>query len=70
MHADRTNRVALTLFGLLVFLAGAASLVASAGGFGTPFTQRALFANRVSAYIAMHGDWCGRPQQRSACWSR
>ena len=57
MHADRTNRVALTLFGLLAFLAGIASLVASAGGFGTPFTQRALFANRVSAYISMHGDW-------------
>ena len=30
MHADRTNRFVLTLFGLLVLLAGAASLTASA----------------------------------------
>ncbi len=57
MHADRTNRLALTLFGLLVFLAGGASLVASVGGFGKTFSRHTLFANRVSAYIAMHGDW-------------
>jgi len=57
MHADRTNRLALTLFGLLVFLAGVASLAASVGGFGAPFSGHALFANRVSAYIAVHGDW-------------
>jgi hypothetical protein len=57
MHADRTNRLALILFGLLVFLAGVASLVASVGGFGTTFSRHALFANRVSAYIGRHGDW-------------
>ena len=57
MHADRTNRFALTLFGLLVLLAGAASLTASVGGFGTAFSTRALFANRASSYIGQHGIW-------------
>jgi hypothetical protein len=57
MHADRTNRFALTLFGLLVLLAGAASLTASVGGFGTAFSTRALFANRASSYIGQHGSW-------------
>ena len=57
MHADRTNRFALTLFGLLVLLAGAASLTASVGGFGTAFSTRALFANRASSYIGQHGTW-------------
>jgi hypothetical protein len=57
MHADRTNRVALTLFGLLVLLAGAAGMTASVGGFGTTFSSRALFANRVSTYIGQHGTW-------------
>ena len=57
MHADRTNRFALTLFGLLVLLVGAAGMTASLGGFGTAFSTRALFANRVSTYIGQHGTW-------------
>jgi hypothetical protein len=57
MHADRTNRVALTLFGLLVLIAGAAGMTASAGVFGTAFSKRTLFANRVSTYIGHHGTW-------------
>ena len=57
MHADRTNRVALTLFGLLVLLTGAAGITASAGVFGTGFSRRTLFANRVSDYIGHHGTW-------------
>jgi hypothetical protein len=57
MHADRTNRLALTLFGLLVLLAGAAGMTASLGGFGTTFSSRVLFANRVSTYIGQHGTW-------------
>jgi hypothetical protein len=55
MHADRTNRVALTLFGLLVLAAGAAGMAASTGVFGTAFSRRILFANRVSSYIGHHG---------------
>ena len=34
MHADRTNRVALILFGLLALAVGAAGITASAGVFG------------------------------------
>ena len=57
MHADRTKRFALTLFGLLVLIAGAASMTASTGVFSTPFSTRTLFANRVSTYIGQHGTW-------------
>ena len=57
MHADRTNRVALILLGLLALLTGAAALTASAGGFGATFSHRALFANRVSSYTGEHGSW-------------
>jgi len=57
MHADRTNRTVLTIFGLLVLLAGAAGMAASVGVFGTAFSQRTLFDNRVSAFIGQHGTW-------------
>ena len=56
MHADRTNRTALILFGLLVFAAGGAGMTASVGGFGQAFSHRSLFDNRVSAYIGHH-EW-------------
>ena len=55
MHADRTNRAALIVFGLLVFAAGGAGMAASVGGFGQAFPHRTLFDNRVSAYIGHHG---------------
>lgn len=57
MHADRTNRVALTLLGLLVLAAGAAAMTASAGGFGTAFSRRTLFDNQASSYIGANGTW-------------
>jgi hypothetical protein len=57
MHTDRTNRLALTVFGLVVFLAGVFGLIVSTGGFGKAYAHRALFANRVSTYIGAHGDW-------------
>jgi hypothetical protein len=56
MHADRTNRTALIVFGLLVLAAGAAGMTASVGGFGQAFSHRTLFANAVSAYIGHH-EW-------------
>ena len=57
MHADRANRVALTVFGLLVLLVGAAGMITSVGVFGTGFSRRTLFANRVSTYVGQHGTW-------------
>ena len=56
MHADRTNRFALTLFGLLILVIGAAAMAASVGVFGTKFEHHTLFANQVSAYIGQHGS--------------
>ena len=55
MHADRTNRFVLTLFGALVLLIGAAGLATSVGAFGKSFSHRTLFANRASTYIGHHG---------------
>jgi hypothetical protein len=55
MHADRTNRVALILFGLLALAVGVGGITASTGVFGTAFSRRTLFANHVSSYIGQHG---------------
>jgi hypothetical protein len=66
MHADRTNRVALAIFGLLVFLCGAAGLTASTGGFGTAYAHRALLTNPVGTYVGRHGDWLW-PAIAAAC---
>ena len=57
MHADRTNRVMVTLFGLLLLAVGAAAMTASTGVFGATFSRQALLANRVSAYFGNHGIW-------------
>ncbi len=57
MHADRINRVMLTLFGLLVLAAGAAAMAASTGVFGASFSRQVLSDNRVSAYFGDHGGW-------------
>ena len=57
MHADRTNRVMLTLFGLLVLAVGGAAMAASTGVFGASFSRHTLLANRVSAYFGSHGGW-------------
>lgn len=66
MHTDRTNRAALTIFGLLTFLAGAAGLTASAGGFGQAYAHRTLPANLVSTYVGRHGGWLW-PAVAAAC---
>jgi hypothetical protein len=57
MHADRTNRTVLTLLGLLLLATGVAGIITSVGGFGTAFSHRTLFDNRVSRYIGDHGHW-------------
>jgi hypothetical protein len=67
MHADRTNRTAIAVFGLLIFLAGAAGLTTSIGGFGKAYAHRTLPANPVSRYIGTHGDWLW-PAVAAACF--
>ena len=57
MHADRTNRVALVVFGLLVLAVGGAGMAASTGVFGAGFARRTLLDNRVSGYFSHHGGW-------------
>ena len=66
MHADRTNRFALALFGLLVLAAGAAGMAASTGVFGAAFSRRTLFDNQASRYIGHHGSWLW-PAVAAAC---
>lgn len=57
MHADRINRVMLTLFGLLVLAAGGTAMAGSTGLFGESVPRQTLLANRVSAYFGSHGGW-------------
>ncbi len=61
MHADRTNRLALIVFGVLLLLAGAAAMAASVGAFGTAYAHHTLLANRVSDYVGQHGAGSGPP---------
>ena len=55
MHADRTNRMALILFGLLLFVAGGAALAASVGAFGSSYAHNTLLpaAAGVCVLIAL-----------------
>ena len=57
MHADRFNRFALLVFGLVVLLAGLAGLAMSVGLFGTSYSHHALFDNFISTYIGDQGQW-------------
>jgi len=57
MHADRTNRVALTLAALVLMAAGGAGIAASTGVFGASLARRALFDNPAGRYIGDHGGW-------------
>jgi hypothetical protein len=54
MHADRTNRVALTLFGLLVLAVGGAGMAASTGVYGAAYSRQTLLANQASSYTGQH----------------
>ena len=57
MHADRTNRLMLTVVGLLLVAAGGAAMAASVGVFGTPYSHLSLFENKASSYFSHHGGW-------------
>ena len=57
MHADKTNRTALTFLTLVLLLAGAAAMALSVGLIGSAQARKPLFANTVSKYVGAHGDW-------------
>jgi len=57
MHADRSNRVALLLLGLLLLAAGTAGVLAAAGVFGSATPDRALADNPVTRYVGDNGHW-------------
>ena len=57
MHADKTNRTALTLLALVLLAAGAGAMALSVGVFGSAQSRKPLFSNAVSKYIGAHGSW-------------
>ena len=57
MHADKTNRTILLLFGLIVLVAGVAGLLTNQGVFSTSLASKALFDNPISRYIGDNGAW-------------
>jgi hypothetical protein len=57
MHADRTNRVVLTLFAVLLIAAGTLGALAGYGVFGSARQHRTLLRNRLGVYFGQHGDW-------------
>ena len=57
MHADRTNRVALTIFGLIVLAVGVFAITASVGGFGSSYAHGDLLDNQAARWIGAHGSW-------------
>ena len=57
MHADKTNRSMLLLFGLLLVAAGVAGLLTNRGVLGKASARKALFDNAVSRYIGDNGSW-------------
>jgi hypothetical protein len=57
MHAERTNRVMLTLLALLLLAAGLGAGAASAGLFGTFTEHSSLMANPTGRFFGAQGDW-------------
>ncbi len=57
MHADKTNRTALTLLGLILVVAGAGAMATSVGLLGSAQAKHPLFGNKVSRYVGAHGSW-------------
>jgi hypothetical protein len=57
MHADRTNRVVLTVVSVLGVLAGAGALLAGYGVFGDRFRHKHLSDNTFVRYFHDHSDW-------------
>lgn len=66
MHADRTNRIALTLLGLLLLAVGVGAMLASTGVFDAGMQSKPLFDNTISHYVGRHGSWIW-PAAAAAC---
>lgn len=57
MHADRFNRVALLVLGLLLLAGGAAGVLVATGVFGSATADRTIADNPVSRYAGDNGRW-------------
>lgn len=57
MHADRTNRVVLTVTALLLLVAGGGVVVLSTGLFATGATGRAISDNVITRTYVEQGSW-------------
>ncbi len=57
MHADKTNRTMLILFGLLVLLTGIGAMLLSVGVFGTGRSHQTLLANGFGDFVGRSGHW-------------
>jgi hypothetical protein len=57
MHADRTNRAALLVLGVLLLAAGLFGALAGFGVFGDRVKNERLVANPVGRYFGAHGGW-------------
>ena len=57
MHADRTNRIMLLLFALLLIAVGLDAGAASIGVYGTSTEHRTLLDNPTAHFIGRNGDW-------------
>ncbi|HEY5354623.1 MAG TPA: alkaline shock response membrane anchor protein AmaP [Streptosporangiaceae bacterium] len=57
MHADRTNRTMMVLFGLLLIAVGLDAGAASIGAYGTHTQHSLLMANPTGHFIGSNGAW-------------
>ncbi len=57
MDADRTNRVVLIAFAVLLVSIGLVGALAGFGAFGISAEHAQLFANPVGLYVGRHGVW-------------
>jgi hypothetical protein len=57
MHADRTNRITLSLLALLLIAAGLGAGAASLGLFGRATEHSRLMANPAGRFFGAQGEW-------------
>lgn len=57
MHADRTNRTALLVLGVLLLCAGLLGALAGFGAFGQHIKNESLVDNPVGRYFGANGKW-------------